>query len=352
MLLLRPDIASNLHGKLPGLRLCLQSAIELEHSTLPPYLYALYSIKPGMNARISKVMLSVIMEEMLHMSLACNILNAIGGSPEIDKPDFIPRYPGPLPGGVESNLKVPLSRFTLELVEKVFMVIEEPEDPLIFPVKAQLLGGETGPPVTIGQFYTGIKQQIVELSKGGANIFTGDPSRQLTRGYHGPGLIGVHDVDSACQAIDTIVEQGEGTQRSPLDPDHELAHYYRYAEILHGRSLVANKTPPPDFAYAGDPIPFDPAGVFDVVTNPSAGGYAPGSAAEINNRSFNYTYTALLKTLHGVFNGHPETLFAAVGLMESLKQLAFAMMSAIPADPGAPVQATAGPSFEYTPTNA
>ena len=134
MILLRSDVAAKLDGTLPGLRAALQQAIELEHATLPTYLYALYSLVPGKNGAIARLMLSVILEEMLHMALACNILNAVGGQPVIDSPAFVPTYPGPLPGGVESNLQVPLSPFSLPLIENVFMVIEEPEDPLHFPV--------------------------------------------------------------------------------------------------------------------------------------------------------------------------------------------------------------------------
>ena len=38
-------------------------------------------------------MRSVVMEEMLHMVNAANVLNAIGGTPFFDHPDFIPKYP-------------------------------------------------------------------------------------------------------------------------------------------------------------------------------------------------------------------------------------------------------------------
>ena len=69
------------------------------------------------------------------MSLACNILNAIGGSPAIDHPQFVPQYPGPLPGAVETQLIVPLAGFSLDLVKNVFMVIEEPEPLCRFQLK-------------------------------------------------------------------------------------------------------------------------------------------------------------------------------------------------------------------------
>src|SRR5262245_39123889 len=147
MIKLKPELFAALDTQ-EGLLKALHRAIQLEHATIPTYLYALYSIKPYSNTAIQNLLLSVVTEEMLHMSLACNILNAIGGSPAIDHPQFIPHYPGPLPGAVEAGLIVPLARFSLDLVKNVFMVIEEPETPLRFPVEALV----ATPPQTIGQF--------------------------------------------------------------------------------------------------------------------------------------------------------------------------------------------------------
>ncbi|NEO96090.1 MAG: hypothetical protein F6K56_40470, partial [Moorea sp. SIO3G5] len=75
----------------------LQAALELEHSTIPPYLTALYSIQPNSNQTIAEIIFSVVREEMLHMVIVANVLNAIGGSPQVNKPEFIPTYPGNLP---------------------------------------------------------------------------------------------------------------------------------------------------------------------------------------------------------------------------------------------------------------
>src|ERR1700761_6590374 len=126
MIRLRAELFSDLNGTVEGLRSALQSAIELEHSTIPPYLYALYSIKQRENAEIAALILSVVLEEMLHMALACNILNAVGGKPDMDKPSFIPKYPGHLPGSVQDELVVGLAPLSIDVVQKTFMGIEEP----------------------------------------------------------------------------------------------------------------------------------------------------------------------------------------------------------------------------------
>jgi hypothetical protein len=112
---------------------------------------------------------------------------------------------------------------------------------------------------------------------------------------------------------------------------------------------AAGPQTPPDqrYVYGGDPILFDPAGVFPVPTNPSASGYPLGAAAHHANKTFNYTYTNLLKVLHTSLNGAPPRLDAAIGLMMSLEQEAEDMVS------GATVGGEcAGPTFEYQPVTA
>ena len=348
MLQLQPEVFEALDAPddpAQGVRTALQYAIELEHATIPTYLYALYSLVPGKNADIADLITSVVIEEMSHMALACNILNAIKGAPEIGKPGFIPQYPGPLPGGVESQLVVPLERFSPRLVQKVFMEIEEPEDPLIFKAMA------TVPERTIGQFYTAINAQIQRL---GDSLFTGsNPALQVTGVFQDLGLIAVHNAKDAGAAITTIVEQGEGTPISPLDPEHDPAHYYRFSEIFHGKRLIPNPDAPPNappqqqYIYGGDPIPFDKAGVFPVIANPKLSSYKAGTKAHYACNAFNYTYTSLLKSLHSTFNGDPGGLATAIGLMESLKLQALDLVQ-IPVGPGT----NAGPSFEYQPVSA
>ena len=43
MLLMKPELLADLDS-IGGVRVAVQKAIELEHSTIPPYLYALYSL--------------------------------------------------------------------------------------------------------------------------------------------------------------------------------------------------------------------------------------------------------------------------------------------------------------------
>src|SRR5262245_12981503 len=85
----------------------LQEAVELEFSTIPPYLYAMWSIDPGGDPDdMSAAIRHVVVEEMLHMGLACNLLAGSGGTPRLVS--AVPRYPGPLKAGVHAGLEVGL----------------------------------------------------------------------------------------------------------------------------------------------------------------------------------------------------------------------------------------------------
>ncbi len=341
MIYMHPDLVKSLDTP-GGLQTALQTAIKLEHATIPTYLYAMFSIKPGSNSSIENLISSVVIEEMLHMSLACNILNAIGGSPVIDELGFIPNYPTHLPGTVEHQLMVPLAPFSYDLIKNVFMVIEEPEDPQNFPSKA--LADAADGNKTIGWFYDTIKQRLHDA---GPSIWVGDQSRQVTYQYM-PELTEVYDYNSAAAAIKLIVDQGEGTTTNPMEPGSaaEPAHYYRFEEIIKGNKLVADPNSPLGYSYSGDPIPFDSTGVYPTIINPKASVYPAGTQARYACDTFNYTYTTLLKCLHSAFNGNPAQLDDALGIMESLKEQAVDLMT-FDAGNGT----TAGPSFEYQPTN-
>ncbi|MEH3062533.1 MAG: ferritin-like protein [Methylobacterium radiotolerans] len=323
----------------------LQGAIELEHATIPVYLQALYSIRRGTNEVIAGLIRSVVVEEMLHMTIAANVLNAIGGAPRINTPAFIPTYPGPLPMNVHGSLQVGLAPLSKSLIKDVFMAIEAPEHPTQFPVAAQGLAS-TGY-ATIGLFYAAVVDKLRELGDG---IFTGDRARQVVDGTWFPGdeLFPIHDVASATHGIHIIVEQGEGTTGNPLEPDGEPAHYYRFAEIFHGRHLVPDPGAPEKFSYSGAPIPFDQAGVWDMLSDPKVSGYAPGSTARAYAERFNGIYTNLLNCLQATFDGDVGRLSRAIGIMYELRLAADALIEIRDAATGR----QAAPTFEYAPGSA
>jgi hypothetical protein len=347
MIQLKTEVLRGLTAPATGQDLwpALQQAIELEHATIPPYLYALYSLDASKNQEIAAILQSVVVEEMLHMTLASNVLNALGGTPAIGQPGFVPTYPGPLPGGVQNSLTVNLAAFSMTQLD-TFLEIEEPEDPINF--KASLMAMAAAPSITIGQFYTAISNAIGLL---GESAFVDPPRNQV-----GPDLmpesVVVTDVATAQQAIAIIIEQGEGTSTSPEEVvGSGYAHYYRYMQIKKGHLLVKvpdAKPPALGYAYTGAPVPFDASGVYAVPENPTSAGYPAGSAQAFANDNFNYTYTTLLLTLNALFNGDTtqQRFNDAIGLMMSLKGQAKGMMSGVP-NPALFI----GPSFEFQPVN-
>lgn len=332
---------------LRSLRLHLQWALELEHSTIPPYLCALYSIPDGVNVQVSTLIRSVVMEEMLHMVLAANLLNAVGGEPDVCHRKFVPSYPTYLPHS-DKAFRVHLRPFGREAIE-TFLRIERPTPP-----RAKPRGHRYH---TIGQFYEAIREGIELLEqrarKRGKTIFTGRRSRQVDGAawYYGGGgePVLVHDLASARRAIGEIMEQGEGLDHTIFDGDDrfgqvdELAHYFRFNEILLGRRYLPGDSP--KSGPTGSELPVDWSARLPMAEDPKAKAYAKRPEIHRLMVAFNRDYTALLAMLHRAFNGKPAVLMEAVPLMYRLKYAAQALM-AIPT--GKADGTTVGPSFELT----
>ena len=326
----------------------LQWAIELEHSTMPPYLCALYSLDADRNPEAAEVVTSVFVEEMLHMALAANLLNAVGGHPRFDTPQMLPGYPRCLPHG-DRSFDIPLLRFGPEALD-VFLKIEQPS-------------AASGPPEgdcyeTIGQFYDAIRSGLRDLctSLGEATVFGGDPAHQIADApFSGGGrIIAVHDLASGLAAVNEIVEQGEGLAHVDVwDGDHDVfhpereqvAHYYRFQELKQGRRYRRGDTPLS--GPTGEAVAVDWDAVRPMRPNPRTTDHAPGSEIRKAQDEFNNAYRSLLRLLEQAFNGSPRMLRTAIGAMYRLKAQAEALME-MPMEDGV---TTAGPTFEYVPGN-
>ena len=67
---------------LPDLQDVLQTAMQLEFSTIPPYLCAQWSINSDPNG-VADMIGEIAVQEMYHFALEDNMLTAIGGVPSI-----------------------------------------------------------------------------------------------------------------------------------------------------------------------------------------------------------------------------------------------------------------------------
>lgn len=323
------------------LHVYLQNAIELEHSTIPPYLTAMFSLRSGTNHRIGTLIRSIVIQEMLHMSIAANILIAIGGRPQINNPAFIPKYPGPLPMDI-GGLIVGIEAFSMPVVKQTFMAIEQPEDEIPVRTPGLLEAAETY--ATIGEFYDAIKAQIRAL---GPSIFvnpTAPPQVVAPHWFPPDKLYPITGPDSACRAIDLIKLEGEGTALTPYQSPDDPAHFYKFGSIVAGRELV---TTPTGYAYAGAAIPFDPDGIWPLKPNCTIAEFAVGTQARTRIEQYAWNYSSLLNALHDAINGEPARLDAAIGAMYDLRVVAVAMMQTV-ADPQ--TGQTVGPSYEYVKT--
>ena len=125
------ELTAELNSAKPGkdgeecLKRSVRAAIALELATVPPYLTAMWSIKTDPSF-VASTIYGVVVEEMSHMGLACNMLAGLGESPALTTASYVPTYPGPLPGDVNPALEITLRRLTPEQL-KTFMDIEYPE---------------------------------------------------------------------------------------------------------------------------------------------------------------------------------------------------------------------------------
>ncbi|MCH8184737.1 MAG: ferritin-like protein [Chloroflexi bacterium] len=253
----------------------LTEAAELEHGVMCCYLFAAFSIKRDMKEGVTEEQLDVMrrwrgtilqiaIQEMVHMSLACNLLTAVGGAPHLHRPN-LPTSPRAYPASFRLEL-IPFCRETLEN----FVFIERPED------QERADSGATSPGEfflpeaklsdifsserqyqTVGHLYRGIEDGLRYLTEkfGEEQLFIGPPNSQIADAYFSlPGLLPVTDLESAVTAIQGIVEQGEGAR-----DDNEESHYRRFLAMLEEYDRILSDAP--DFE-PGRPVMENPYAMF------------------------------------------------------------------------------------------
>lgn len=229
------------------LREHLELAITVELSTIPPYLYAMYSLADA-TGEAALLIRSIVVEEMLHAALCANILLAVGGRPRFAEDVHLSRYPCALPHHIPP-LHLSLQPVSERALREVFLRIEQPE----------VHGAPAEPDAyeTLGQFYHAVERGLGELAAGGDLFATPQRERQLADpSFYAAvedddddsgGLLLVDDLGSACQAIEVIVHQGEGLSESRWadDSHRELTHYYKLLSLLDGTTPLGEVLPLP-----------------------------------------------------------------------------------------------------------
>ncbi len=355
----------------------LTRASELEHDLACSYLYAGYSIKTRLEeggvtfdehvairkwkSRIAQV----AVEEMLHLAQVSNILTAVGGAPHFARSNF-PLPASTFPFGIAITLE-PLSQSLLER----FVCYEFPEDGVLSPeqmaeyepiVKRTAAAADQLEMIrlrnsvepydidfrTVGEFYHKIESAFKRIPAD--RLFIGDPAAQANPQYLDlpKDLVRVVDTDSACRAIEMIIEQGE----SP-SAHHPDAHFVVFDRIRREYEELTAKAKAEGRVFE----PFRP-----MIENPSTRGI--GSVAGTNRITdvvaqelaglFNSTYDLMLMMLARFFahNGETEDEFRLLArgtlrIMASVLRPLGEALAKTPAGPEYPGR-RAGPTFGFT----
>jgi CDGSH-type Zn-finger protein/uncharacterized Fe-S cluster protein YjdI len=272
-----------------SLAYALSEAAELEHGLMCCYLYAAFSIGKRVEqrypahaeaiARWRGELVSVARDEMAHLAIASNLLNAIGAAPHLVRPNF-PVASGYHPAGIVVSL-APFCRETMQH----FVYLERPEDVIEregsgFQAKAYHRMRPRGRLVPSGQdyatqgdLYRWIRHGLETISQtiGEDQLFCGDPRLQVTAAHLGlAGIVPVTDLASASAAIDTIVTQGEGAPSCPGN-----SHYSRFSAIRRELEEVLAREPDfkPGIRVAHNPVmrrPPEPDGLTWIDAEPAA----------------------------------------------------------------------------------
>jgi hypothetical protein len=197
---------------------------------------------------------------------------------------------------------------------------------------------------SIGEFYKAIEHGLEELHDAhGDGLFGGEPSLQVTPEYYYSGggeIVPVTDLDSAKAAIRLISEQGEGIGGAIFDFEDEIAHYYRFQQIVLGRYYRPGDEPG---SPTGEEVDVDWDAVLPIKANARLSDYPQGSELHAAALDFNRTYADFLGDLTRAFQGRPELLIEAVGTMFRIKDGCYRLMSQ-PLDEVAGIHAA--PTFE------
>ncbi len=332
----------------------LYRAMQLEHATIPAYLSAMYSIHPQTNSDAYHILRVVVVEEMLHLTIAANLMNAVGGKPDLTRADFVPEFPTYLPDG-EKDFQVSLQCFSPSALD-TFLKIERPglapdANTRRIPRRSRGTAKLAACPedeelefYSIGDFYQEIERGFEHLYRvHGAALFSGDPKRQITSEYYYSGggeLRPVVCMESARAAIGLITGQGEGDGGGIYDAERELAHFYRFEQLKLGKYYEPGDVPHDP---KGPPCQVDWTAVYPTYTNPRLEKFDASSELYEYARDFNRDYAEFLALVTEAFNGKPQLLLDAVPKMFRLRNGAMQLMrNPLPASKASADSAAAG----------
>ncbi|HWQ12915.1 MAG TPA: ferritin-like domain-containing protein [Roseiflexaceae bacterium] len=341
----------------------LSVAAELEHSLACQYLFTAFSLKQAGDPGVSRQQVGLVrswaatiegiaLQEMQHLALACNLLTAVGGAPNLRRPNF-PQLASAYRLGMPSSL----AAFGVETLRR-YACWERPEEPgfwdqlcagladpaLAAPAPADPLDADERRYRTIAELYHLIDSAFDAIPA--ARLFVGPPAAQVGPELipFRPPLIRVSDAQAAHAAIRLIVVEGEGT------PGHtEHSHFARFYRILTELRQALQEDPAFEPAW---PVLDNP--LFDAHTD----SYTPGANRVTDPLTrrvgmlFTACYDLMLQLLMRLFgHGGEDTAQlrtlanACMSLMTGAIRPLGVILTRMPAGAAFPGR-TAGPSFE------
>lgn len=339
-----------------ALQQAAQLAIEVEFTTIPAYLTAMYSIQ-DVDSKAYRTLRSVVMEEMFHLNQAANTLVALGGQPKFTG-SAVPSYPCYLPQANPATTPyVGLYRASPEVFENVFVAIEEPAPPHAPP--------EGNNYSTIAQLYDALLDGMKSYT-GSTPLFQANPQAcqrtDIYIGKFGGKPVLVTDMKSAQFGITEILQQGEGSvpEGQALVPIQPFATYNQYGTRTDGTYGPIIGTPYEMSHFikfrqvALDSANF-PA-TYPIIGNPRRVDFTSRRAlhlAEVFDFCYSLMLDAMEKSFHAPAPSQTADPFFAVvlPLMHTyLPTLARLLMTTPMRDAGdASVGPNAAPTWHYTP---
>ena len=234
---------------------------------------------------------------MLHWALVNNLLTAVGSAPYVARP-HMPHQAKGYPAGVQLAL-VPFGERAL----RHFLYLERPEGMELRDADGfepsgpgaadhgrrptSCRGARSSTPSGTSTDRSRRASTTLSSKLGEEQLFIGPREAQATRESFGwPKLVAITDAATASQAIDAIVEQGEGARG-----DWSAAHYGRFLAVFEEYQAIMASDPtfePAHPVVAAGVRPVDGVG-FDVIISD------PVTAAVSD--LFNVTYDLILQML-------------------------------------------------------
>ena len=105
----------------------LYTANEIIHASIPMYLTAMWSLKPGYNTEIQSILTRSIKQSFLHLGLISNVLTSVGGEVRFHYESFTAKFPSELNGGIQPSLILSVEKFSKPFLKNVLLHMKRPD---------------------------------------------------------------------------------------------------------------------------------------------------------------------------------------------------------------------------------